>query len=72
MATTIQVSNELLNQLKIRKMHNKESYEEIVWDLLEDNMELSEETKKHIKQAEKEFKMGKIHTLREVEKELKL
>lgn len=72
MATTIQVSKNLLNELKTRKMHNKESYEDIIWDLLEDNMELSKETKKLIKQAEEEFKQGKVHTLEEVEKELGL
>jgi len=72
MVTTIQVSEKLLKELKNRKMYDKESYEEVIWDLLEDTMELSEETKKHIKQAEKEFKEGKFHTLEEVEKKLGL
>ena len=44
MATTIQISSDLLQELKIRKLYNKESYEEIIWDLLEDSMELSQET----------------------------
>ena len=34
MATTIQVSEELLDELKIRKISDKESYEEIIWDLI--------------------------------------
>ena len=46
MATTISVSQELLSKLKERKMYDKESYEEVIWDALEDSMELSEETKK--------------------------
>ncbi len=70
MATTIQISKELLEELKKRKIHNKESYENIIWDLLEDTMELSKETRKNIKQAEEEIKKGKVHSLEEVEKQL--
>jgi hypothetical protein len=51
-------------------MYAKETYEEVIWDLIEDTMELSEETKRDIKQAEKEFAEGKTHTLAEVKKEL--
>lgn len=72
MATTIQISNELLNELKSRKMYDKESYEEVIWDLLEDTTELSEETKRNIKQAEKEFREGKFYTHEQVKKELGL
>ena len=36
------------------------------------NMELSEETKRDIKQAEKEFKEGKFYTHEEVKKKLGL
>lgn len=38
----------------------------------EDNMELSEKTKRDIKQAEKEFKEGKYKTFKQVRKELRL
>jgi len=72
MATTIQISKNLVTELKTRKMYDKESYEEVIWDLLEDTMVLSEETKKEIKQAEEEFKQGKVHTLEEVKQELGL
>ncbi|MCK5283086.1 MAG: hypothetical protein KAK00_06770 [Nanoarchaeota archaeon] len=72
MATTIQVSNKLMEELRNRKMYHKESYEEIIWDLLEDNMELSEETKRHIAQSRKEIKEGKTVTLEQVKKELGL
>ena len=70
MATTIQISEKLLSLLKSRKMYDKESYEEIILDLLEDEMEISEETKALIKQAEEEYKLGKVHSLDEVKKEL--
>jgi len=72
MATTIQVSVNLLEELKNRKMYEKESYEELIWSLLEDTEELSEETRKNILQAEEEFKIGKVHTLAEVKRELRL
>ncbi|MFH1585914.1 MAG: hypothetical protein ABIB79_04045 [archaeon] len=70
MGTTIQVSNELLNKLQMMKIHTKESYEDLIWDLIEDRMEFSEETKKNIAQSEKEIREGKTITLEEVKKEL--
>ena len=72
MATTIQVSGDLLEVLKNRKMYAKESYEEVIWDLLEDTMELSEETKRNIKEAEADIKAGRVHTHEEVKKKLGL
>ena len=72
MATTIQISEKLMDTLRDRKMYEKESYEEVIWDLLEDTMELSEETKKNIAQSEKEIKEGKAVTLDKIKKELKL
>ena len=72
MATTIQVSSDLVEELKNRKMYNKESYEEIIWDLLENTKELSEETKLKIKMAEKQVKMGQVYTHEQVKKEIGL
>lgn len=68
MATTIQVSEELVERLKAKKLYEKESYEEVIWDLLEDTMELSEETKRHILQAEKEIREGKTVSLEQIKK----
>ena len=70
MATTISISQELLAKLKERKMYDKESYEEVIWDALEDSMELSEETKKRNELAEEEIKAGRSYSLEEVKKEL--
>ncbi len=72
MATTIQISDELLERLKIMKISDKESYENILWDLLEDSMEISEETKKNISIAEKEIKEGKVHKWEDVKKDLRI
>ena len=72
MATTIQISEKLQNELSKRKMFDRESYEEVIWDLMEDTMELSEETKKEIAKSRAEIKAGKFHTLSEVKKEFGL
>jgi len=72
MATTIQISRELLDKLQMMKMHIKESYEDIIWDLIEDRMEFSEETKKNITESEKDFKEGRTHKWEDVKKELRI
>jgi len=53
-------------------MHAKESYEDLIWDLLEDRMELSKETKRNIEEAKKEIKEGRVYDWEEVKKELKI
>lgn len=68
--TTIQVSDNLIEQLRGRKLYDKESYEEVILDLIEDSLELSEDTLKHIKQSEKEIKEGKTVSLEQIKKNL--
>ena len=53
-------------------MHAKESYEDIIWDLLEDRMEFSDETKRNIAQSEKEIKEGKVISFEEVKRKLRM
>ena len=72
MATTIQISEDLQKALIKRKLFEKETYEDVIWDALEDTMELSEDAKRNIKQAEKEIAQGKTHTHEQVKKELGL
>lgn len=72
METTIQISRELLEKLALMKMHQKESYENIIWDLIEDRMELSDETKRDIAEAREDIKKGRFKTLEQVKKELKI
>jgi hypothetical protein len=72
MVTSIQISETLHKELSERKIYDNETYEEIIWDLLEDTLELNEETKKDIEQARAEIKAGKSHTMAEVKKELGL
>lgn len=72
MATTIQITENLQQELTNKKAFDRETYEEVIWDLIEDTMELNEQTKKEIAEARAEVKAGKVHTLSEVKKELGL
>jgi len=54
MATTIQISKELKQHLANMKMNKGETYEDVIWDLIEDKLELSEETLKDMEKARKE------------------
>ena len=72
MATTIQVSKELQRELMKRKLFDRETYEEVIWDLIEDCMELSERTIEELQRSREEIRSGKSHTLLEVKKELGL
>ncbi len=69
MATTIQISESLKKELTKRKMYKRETYEDVIWGIIESTMELSEETKKAIKQSLKEIKQGKTYTLEEVKRQ---
>jgi predicted transcriptional regulator len=72
MATTIQVSEKLLHQLQKLKIYSNESYEDLIWDILEDRMELSEETKKNISESEKDIKSGRVHKWEDIKREFSL
>jgi len=72
MATSIQISEDLQKELIKRKISDKETYEEIIWDMVEDSRELNEETRKEIALARAEIKEGRVHSLAEVKKELGL
>lgn len=72
MPTTIHVSEKLQKELAKRKLYANETYEEVIWGLMEDSLELDKETEKEIAQARQEIKEGKYHTLEEVKKELGL
>lgn len=71
MATTVQVSRDLLETLQKRKLYDRESYEEVIWDLVEDSLELSEETKRNIEISRAEIKAGKVYTHEQVKKMLR-
>ena len=72
MVTTIQLEEKTKAKLDSLKDFERETYEEVVQKLLnlmeEENMELSEQTKKDIEQARKEFREGKGISWEEVKK----
>ena len=72
MESTMQISKDLLDRLAKMKMYEKESYENVVWDLIEDRMEFSKETKMNIEKSEKEIKEGRIVSLEQIKKKLKI
>ncbi|MEX0932983.1 MAG: hypothetical protein WDZ77_02710 [Candidatus Pacearchaeota archaeon] len=67
--TSIRVGKDLLNTLKKFK-EDGESYEDVIWDLIEPHMELSEKTKKQIELSKKEYGRGEFTTLEDLKKEL--
>ncbi|MCY3411992.1 MAG: hypothetical protein INQ03_10215 [Candidatus Heimdallarchaeota archaeon] len=66
MPTTIQISDELREILKKRKLHSKESYEDVIWDLIEDQLVLKDKIIEEIEKGISEYKSGKYHTFEEV------
>jgi len=70
MDTTIQISNELLQRLKGMKMASTESYETIIWDLIEDRLEFSKETNENLAKSEREITAGKTISLEALKKKV--
>lgn len=70
MATTIQISDNVKSNLDSMKLFERETYNEVVERLVEEDMELSEKTEKEIELAIKRVKSGKFLTQEEVEKKL--
>ena len=66
MATTIQVSQELKDRLSFRKASEKDSYEEVIWDLLEDQLSLKDSVLDKISNGIKDFEDGNFFTMDEV------
>ena len=72
MITTIQISERLKKELTRKKLTSRETYENIIWDLLEDTIELNERTKKELEESREEIRAGKVYTLGQIKKELKV
>ena len=72
MATTIQVSDKIKHTLDKMKLFDRETYNEIIERMIEDEMEVNEQTKKDIEEARKRIKEGKFFTQKQVEEELGL
>ncbi len=72
MTTTIQISNEVKVLLDRMKMFQRETYNETLMNMIEDNMRVNEKTRKELDEARKEIKTGKTISHEEVKKRLGL
>jgi len=72
MATTIQISDVTKQILDKMRLFGRETYNEVIDRMIEDNQELSEKTKKEIEEARKRIKAGKFLTQEQAEKKLGL
>jgi len=68
MSTTIQISDEVKAVLDKMKIYERETYNDILENMIEDNLELNEKTKAEIEEARK----GKSISHEEVKKRLGL
>jgi len=68
MATTIQISDKVKVILDKMKMMERETYNEVIERMIEDDLELNEKTKKEIEEARK----GKSVSHSEAKKRLSL
>ncbi len=58
---------EILENMKISP---SESYEDVIWDLIEDHLELNPEFRKSLELAEREIEEGKTVSMAELLEEL--
>jgi predicted CopG family antitoxin len=72
MTITIKISKDLQKELIKRKKFDDDSFEDIIWDLIENTMELSDKTKKKLIKARAEIKTGKTYSLAQVKKRFRL
>jgi len=69
MATTIQISEDLQKKLVERRLFERETYEEVIRDLIEDATEISEETKIELQESREQARKGRVHSFSSVKKE---
>ena len=72
MSTTIQINETIRDSLNAMKIHSRETYNDVILRLLEDQQELNDETKREIAKAVKEIESGKYKTHDEVKEEMGL
>ena len=71
-STTIQISHDLQKELNKMKLFSRETYEEVIWNVIEDTKELSEQTRRDIDKSRKEISEGKFITLSNLKKKYRI
>ena len=72
MPTTIQISDNVKSVLDRMKMIERETYNDVIERMIEDDLELNKKTKIEIEEARKRIKSGKFITQEEAKKKLGL
>jgi len=67
METTIKVSKQIKDTLGKMRMYHRETYNDVIELMIEDNLELNDKTKKEINEAKKRISKGEFYTQEEVE-----
>ena len=70
MSTTIQITEGVKKTLDKMKMFNRETYNDVLERMIEDELELNNITKREIEEAKKRIKSGKFLRHADVEKKL--
>jgi len=68
MPTTIQISDNVKQTLDKMKIFERETYNEVIENMIEINLELNDKTKKEIEEARKQVKKGEVIPHEEVMK----
>ncbi len=68
METTIKISSDVKSMLDKFKMHERETYNDIIEIMIEDHLELNEKTKKEIEEARKRISKGEFYSQEDVER----
>lgn len=67
--TTIRITKKLKEDLNRLKISERDTYQQVIENLVEDTLELSEQAKKDIAEALDDIKNGRVYTQEEIEKE---
>lgn len=68
METTIKISSDVKSMLDRFKMHERETYNDIIEIMIEDHLELNDKTKKEIEEARKRISKGEFYSQEDVER----
>jgi len=70
--TSIRVSKELIKSLSKLKISDNETYEDIIWDIMEPYLEPSQEVKESIEEGRKEYKNKETISFEDIKKNYRL
>ena len=68
METTIKISPDVKGMLDKFKIHERESYNDVIEVMIEDHLELNDKTKKEVEEARKRIKKGEFYSQDDIER----